>query len=179
MELALLRTEGQIVEGGFLALHCHILAHVWLKCYVLFFVCFVFLRQGLIQLRLASNSLRILNWDFRHVSPQFMCSWGPDSEVLSMQVFYQISHIPNCMSQSFYMSAPQLTLILKPELHFRAACHFSVFCCLPVWLVPVVWQLLGKFDTPPSGFSCPGLCLLAAKRQWGIGFVDSKNIPKC
>ena len=58
-ELALLRTEEQSMEGAFLVFHCHILAHVWLKCYVfvcLFFVC-LFLKQGFMQPRLASNSL--------------------------------------------------------------------------------------------------------------------------
>jgi hypothetical protein len=47
------------MEGAFLVFHCHILAHVWLKCYVfvcLFFVC-LFLKQGFMQPRLASNSL--------------------------------------------------------------------------------------------------------------------------
>ena len=53
-ELALLRTEEQSMEGAFLVFHCHILAHVWLKCYV--FVC-LFLKQGFMQPRLASNSL--------------------------------------------------------------------------------------------------------------------------
>ena len=32
---------------------------------------------------------------------QFMCYWGSDSDVLSMQVFYQVIPIPNHMSQSF------------------------------------------------------------------------------